>query len=257
MHLPLRTVNISSAALVRSIDEADPPTVILDEGDTIFTKRRGEASEQAEAIRGILNSGHSKGWPYIRWNAASRTSEKCETHAMAVIAAIGDLPDTIEDRAAVIGMRRRVAGEHVGQFRRRRALPELHKIRARLEGWVGSLDLQNAEPELPVEDRAADTWESLVALADAAGGDWPDRARAACIALTTGREADADEGGAGERLLGDLYAIWHPVDDDGKPSYETPRDKIPTPELLDKLKANDEAPWADWASGKGLSGRGL
>ena len=81
VHRPLRTVNISSAALVRSIDAADPPTIILDEGDTIFTKRRGEASEQAEAIRGILNSGHSKGWPYIRWNAAAREAEECETYA--------------------------------------------------------------------------------------------------------------------------------------------------------------------------------
>jgi hypothetical protein len=35
---PLRTTNISTAALVRAIDEDDPPCLILDEADTIFTK---------------------------------------------------------------------------------------------------------------------------------------------------------------------------------------------------------------------------
>lgn len=34
-------------------------------------------------------------------------------------------------------------------------------------------------PVMPVEDRAADTWEPLVAVADLAGGAWPEAARAA------------------------------------------------------------------------------
>ena len=150
-----------------------------------------------------------------------------------------------------------MAGEHVAQFRRGRAIPELHEIRARLEDWVSSLDLRNAEPDLPVEDRAADSWESLVAVADAAGGDWPERARAACIALTTGSEADADEGGPGERLLGDLYAIWHPVDEGDRPLDITPQEKRSTADLLFALKEIEEAPWADWAGGKGLTSRAL
>src|SRR4030095_6752820 len=39
---PWLTVNISAAALVRSIGEGDPPTVLVDEADTVFGKRRGE-----------------------------------------------------------------------------------------------------------------------------------------------------------------------------------------------------------------------
>ena len=135
-HRPLRTANISSAALVRSIDEADPPTILLDEADTIFAKRRGEASERAEDIRGIINAGHSRGWPYVRWNASARQPEECATFAMAAIAAIGDLPDTIEDRAVVLPMRRRAPGEYVAPFRRRHALPELPR-RARSARGLG------------------------------------------------------------------------------------------------------------------------
>jgi hypothetical protein len=39
---------------------------------------------------------------------------------------------------------------------------------------------------MPVEDRAADTWERLVAIADAAGGHWPDTALTDALALTSG-----------------------------------------------------------------------
>jgi hypothetical protein len=51
----------------------------------------------------------------------------------------------------------------------------LHELRDRLLVWaVRQLDdLADAQPDMPVEDRAADTWEPLVAIADAAGGDWP------------------------------------------------------------------------------------
>src|SRR5690606_41432506 len=46
----------------------------------------------------------------------------------------------------------------------------------------------------------------LVAIADAAGGDWPARVRKACVAMTGAR--DPDDGAAEERILADLYAVW-------------------------------------------------
>jgi hypothetical protein len=62
-HNALPTVNISVAALVRSIDEADPPTLLLDEADTIFVRRRGERAEAAEDLRGILTPATAAGGP--------------------------------------------------------------------------------------------------------------------------------------------------------------------------------------------------
>ncbi len=52
---------------------------------------------------------------------------------MAMLAAIGDLPDTIMDRAIVIRMRRRGPGEKVAPFRTRRDAPALHEIRDQAE----------------------------------------------------------------------------------------------------------------------------
>lgn len=243
-HQVLATTNISTAALVRSIGLDDPPTVVLDEADAVFATRRGERSEGAEDLRGILNSGHARGWPYIRWDASTRKREECPTFAMAIIAGIGDLPDTIEDRAVIVTMRRRSPGEEVARFRRRRSVPPLHQLRDRLHGWATDHadQMAEAEPGLPVEDRAADVWEPLIVVADAAGGDWPDRARAACRALVgtgTGEEGDS------ARLLADLHAVFGSAD------------RLSTAAILDRLNGVDDAPWGGWHRGEGLNARDL
>lgn len=246
VHNPLPTTNISTAALARSISEDDPPTLILDEADTVWGKKE-QRSEGAEDLRGILNSGHSRGWPYIRWDAARARQETCPTFAMAIIGGIGDMPDTIEDRAVVLSMRRRAPGEQVTQWRTRRAVPQLRALRDRLHTWVTarSQELADAEPDVPAEDRVADTWEPLVAIADAAGADWPERARKACQALGGDTRPDPDT--AGERLLADLYDVWDAGDDD----------ELFTRTLLDRLCELEEAPWLTWHRGDRLTPRGL
>jgi hypothetical protein len=249
VHNPLPTTNISPAALVRSITENEPPTLILDEADTVFGKK-DQRSEGAEDLRGILNSGHSRGWPYVRWDATARKRELCPTFSMAIIGGIGDMPDTIEDRAVVISMRRRAPGEKVAQWRSRRVVPKLRELRDRLHAWVISQHeaLAQAEPELPVEDRAADTWESLVAIADAAGGAWPDRARSACRAIVG--DADDDEPHtAGERLLPDLRTIF------GDAGF------LYTTTIIKGLTDIEDGGWSEWRRGPGgrepINARGL
>src|SRR5262249_38563719 len=202
--------------------------------------------EGAEDLRGILNAGHSRGWPYLRWDVKANRLTECSTFAMSMLAGIGDLPDTIEDRAVVVLMRRRASGETVRQFRRRRAVPGLHELRDRVHAWVTAHmhELEHAEPDLPVEDRQADVWEPLIAVADIAGGDWPDRARAACRAMCSVTNDD-DEGTAGERLLADLREIWG--------EHES---HLPTAVILDRLHEIEEAPWSDYY-GKPLTARGL
>jgi len=234
-HSPLMTVNISAAALVRSISEQDPPTILVDEADTVFAKRRGERSEQAEDMRGILNAGHQRGRPYIRWDMKARLAEHCPTFAMAALAGIGDLPDTIEDRAVIITMRRRAPGEQVTPLRRRRDLPALVALRELLHAWVGTkrAELEKAEPLMPVEDRAADTWEPLVAIADQAGGHWPALARAACKAMAADADATAD-GSLGERLLADLKTVFADLP------------AMATQAIIERLADLDEAPWDDY-----------
>jgi hypothetical protein len=206
-HKPLITVNVSPAALVRSIGKTDPPTLLLDEADTVFGRK---AADNHEDLRGIINAGHQRNRPYIRWDAIARQCEYCPTFSMVALAGIGALPDTIMDRAVIIRMRRRAPGENVEPYRTRRDRPPLDALRGRLASWGAKhrSALARLEPDLPVEDSAADNWEPLVAVADLAGGDWPSRARKAAVLLCA-EDADADlEASLGLRLLADIRDVF-------------------------------------------------
>jgi hypothetical protein len=93
-------------------------------------------------------------------------------------------------------------------------------------------------------DRAADVWEPLLAVADAAGGDWPARARVAAVALVAAKAEK--EPSLGVRLLADIRAIFD----------QERREALPTAVLLERLHRIEEAPWGD-IRGKPLDARGL
>jgi hypothetical protein len=242
-HNPLITVNASPAAVYRAIGEGDPPTLLVDEADAIFGSRK--AAEAHEDLRAILNAGHQRNRPALRYDAATRKVDRISTFAMAALAGIGDMPETIEDRAVIIRMRRRTPAERVESYRHRRDELPLNALRIQVADWLAPL-LSKAEaavPDLPVEDRAADTWEPLVIVADLAGGDWPERARAAAKTLT----ADAEDDGAASlsvRLLTDCREVFGAAL------------AMRSTELLEGLKANEEAPWATYGP-NGLSLRKL
>ncbi|PRY36263.1 DUF3631 domain-containing protein [Umezawaea tangerina] len=231
-HNPFITVNSSSAAVYRSITE-DPPTMLVDEADTIF----GPKADGNEDLRGLLNAGHQRNRPAKRYDAATNKVESIPTFAMAALAGIGAMPDTIEDRAVVVHMRRRGPGEKAAPYRHRRDRPALRALAFQLNGWLrASLDvLESMEPDMPVEDRAADTWEPLVAVADHAGGEWPKRARIAVTALT---EEASKDGSTSERvrLLMDCRKAF------------TKDTALSTGVLIDRLKSDPEAPWCTYGS---------
>ena len=244
VRLPLLTSDISAAALVRSIDPDDPPTLMLDEADATFGALKGD--EKAEHLRGILNAGFGRDRPYRRWDVTTRGIEDCDTFAMAVLAGIGSLPDTIEDRAVIIEMRRKSPSERVAKYRVRRDKPEVAVAGRQLADALGphAEAIGDAEPDMPegLDDRAEDVWEAMIAIADLAGGGWPDRARTAAVALSgNGTAADST---LGERLLADLRDVFGTAD------------KISGEAILDELRKISEAPWGDYF-GRPLNARDL
>jgi hypothetical protein len=234
-HAPLITVNASPAAVYRAIGAEVPPTLLVDEADTIFGGKNAEANED---LRGLLNAGHQRNRPAIRWDAGARRLETIPTFAMAALAGIGAMPDTIEDRAVVIRMRRRAPGEKVAPFRHRRDRPALTDLAAQLAGWLGAhlVELERAEPPMPLEDRAADTWEPLVAVADLAGSQWPELARHAAVALTNDRDQAANVSDR-IRLLADCRTAFGDAE------------ALPSTTLVSRLRADPEAPWCEPAPG--------
>jgi Protein of unknown function (DUF3631) len=243
---PIEAVNVSAAYLFRKVDDPDgAPTILFDEIDTIF----GPKAREHEDVRGLLNAGHRKGAVAGRCVVRGKTIETVEypAYCAVALAGLGDLPDTILTRSVVIRMRRRAPNERVEPFRRRVAVEEGHALRDRLAAWAASIQdrIANVWPEMPpgVEDRDADVWEALLAVADAAGGDWPDRARAAAVALVA--ESRESTPSVGVRLLGDLRVVFGD------------RDTMSTEAILSALEALPEAPWGELVGGKPINARGL
>jgi hypothetical protein len=243
-HEPLITVNATIAAVVRSIG-SDPPTLLVDEADTLWGSKR--QADNNEDLRGLLNAGHQRNRPMLRWDVTTRTLDRLDTFAMALLAAIGELPDTIMDRAVIVRMRRRGPGEHPAPYRTRRDAPALNHLRERLAGWARAhlAELERATPEMPLEDRAADTWEPLVAIADLAAGDWPERARAAAVVLAADAAEQDTDTSLGLRLLADLRAV-----------FAAGGERLETKTVLERLCRLDESPWED-LRGKRLDARAL
>lgn len=242
---PVEAVNVTPAYLFRKVGaEEGPPTILYDEIDTVF----GPKAKDNEEIRGLLNAGHRRGAVAGRCVVRGKTVEPEEIPAYCAVAlaGLGWLPETLMSRSIVIRMRRRAPTETIEAYRRRDEIVEGRELRGRLAGWAAAKAkiLYAARPALPpgIEDRNADVWEALFAIADAAGGDWPRKAREAAIALVAaGRE---QEPSLGIRLLADLRTVYGETE------------ALFTDAILGALHALEDAPWKD-LNGKGLDSRGL
>ena len=240
---PWLTGKVSAAVLIRKID-SEQPTLLLDESDAAFAGEK----EYAEALRGVLNTGHRRGGKAscCVGQGAAITFKDFSTFSPKAIAGIGNLPDTITDRSIPIRLKRAARGEHVERFRRRDVEAEASGLRGRLEGWsaVTVENLRTARPVLPdaLTDRQQDGAEPLLAIADLAGGEWPETARLALIELCG--EAQADDQSIGMRLLADIRGIFQ----------DREVDRIPSIELAAALAKIETSPWGEWGkTGKPLS----
>jgi hypothetical protein len=234
----------SLAALFRIIDDRHP-SLLIDEADTVFNKK---SSDSTEDIRGLLNNGYRRGVPFYRVAGEGKKMrvESFDVYCPKAIASIRALPDTVQDRSIVIALKRRARHETVERFRFRRAEQAAIPLREWWEAIASELQLaEQADCPDELDDRAADSWEPLLALADAAGDDWAARARRAALVLSGAAEADDDT--IPVRLLAGIRDAFD----------VTVVDRLPTSDLLETLRADEEAPWQDWHHGRGLKAEGL
>jgi Protein of unknown function (DUF3631) len=245
---PVEAINVTPAYIFRKVGDQENgrPTILHDEIDTVF----GPKARENEEIRGLLNAGHRRGAVAGRCIVRGKTveTEEISAYCAVALAGLGWLPDTILTRSVIIRMRRRAPGETVTPFRRRVHSSEGHALRDQLAIWAAQVadTMATARPEMPpgIEDRNADIWEPLLAIADAVGGDWPKRARDAAIELVGA--AKKVEPSLGIRLLADLKIVF---DTRGQ-------DKLTTSVILNDLVALPESPWGD-LKGKQITDRAL
>jgi Protein of unknown function (DUF3631) len=249
---PLSADNIMAAALFRTVEIARP-TLLLDEADTYLGNN--------EDLRGIINSGHRRDGCVIRCVGEDHEPRQFSTWSPVLLAQIGKPPPTIYDRSIVICLERKKVGEPVEHFRgqARQGLTALARQAAR---WArdSATKLAQAEPA-PLDyldDRANDNWHSLLAVADAAGGHWPQRARDAARALA--ESVGHDAASTVEILLADIRWVFdgRPEQHDGKTVTEcAPVDRMSSVELADQLAKIEGRPWAEWKGNKPISQNAL
>lgn len=240
---PIFTMNTTIAALYRRLIGA-PRTILLDETDAVFAKG---AAQNHEDLRALLNAGYKRGATVDRCtgDGASMKVTEFPAFAPAALAGIaGNMPATITTRAVTVHMRRRAPDEEIAEFIEEDALDEAAPLRDALSAWAATADLKAARPVMPagVTDRKAECWRALLAVADAAGAHWPEKARQACRHFVLA--ADPAELSLGVRLLADLRDVL------------ADRDSMPTAEILEKLGAIEDGPWADMY-GKPINARRL
>ncbi len=201
---PWLTGRVTGPCLVRKVD-AEKPTLLLDETDTLFTG----AAQSQQMLRGVLNSGYRIGGKTSY--AVGGSYKDLYTYCPKAFAGLTALPTTVADRSIPIMMKKRTAFQPVQRLKRRAVKAEAQIPRMMLVRFASqNIDrLAMALPEIPeaLDDRAADVWEPLLAIADAAGGTWPERARRAAVELCAGRK-NANTEATAFNLLVDIKSIF-------------------------------------------------
>lgn len=234
----LTASNITAASLFRAVEKWQP-TLFVDEADSFL--------KDNEELRGILNSGHNRAIAgVIRCTGDNNEPRRFTTWAAKAVALIGQLPATLASRSIHVEMRRLAAGEQVAQLRADR-LGFLEPFRRQAWRWAQDhLEaLLEMDPRLPsaIRGRVADNWRPLLAIADLAGGGWPERARRAAEALEIGSDGDAGP----LVLLKDIRALFA--------EHET--DRLSSEQIVEALTAMEDRSWAEWKGGKPISKNGL
>jgi hypothetical protein len=256
---PLPAEGITAAAVFRTIEKYTP-TLLLDEVDAF--------AKDDDVLRGVFNSGHKRGGSIIRTVGEDFEPRRFKTWCPLALVGIGSIADTIEDRSIIISLQRRLPSERGKRYRGAKT-PEFDVLARKIARWArdNREHLADADPDMPeaLHDRAQDNWRALIAIADLAGGDWPETARAAALALSGAEEGDNAQ--AGVMLLADIRVLFDGGYDDalndsfgartelepgrtkGQPGFE----RLASDALARALAALTDLPWATWTRGRPIT----
>jgi putative DNA primase/helicase len=194
---------LTGPGLYRFVDHVHP-TLIIDDADRLF--------ERKPDLVHIVNVGWTCGTKIPRQYHGDTYwfSPFCPK----VVAGVGLLlPRTTATRTITIRLLPKLPREKVDAFQHIDD-DDFRALRRKLARWAAdnAAALKNAQPVMPdgLNNRAAMNWHLLLAVADLAGGGWPEQARQAAVKLTRERREPSE----GKRLLAkfrELFAAHGPV----------------------------------------------
>jgi hypothetical protein len=237
-------VSPTSATIHRLLEEEGAYTVLVTELDKVFT---GPASEIGKTLQGMLNAGYRRGAVVRRQNEKQQSQRFYLFSAKAfdgVERAHDVLPDQTRDRSLPIRMWRAPRGA-VARFHWRTAVEETAELRGRLESWAKQAvpGLSGARPELPeaLDDRKAECWEPMFAIADLAASTFGAQMRQAAVSM----HQRVEEAALDIQLLRALRDMF---DNQRKQDpYGSDVDKIHSETVVLKLEAlpGEDNPWRE------------
>lgn len=237
---PLKADNISPAALFRSIEKWRP-TLLIDEVDAFL--------KDNEDARGILNSGHKRNGFVLRVVGDTYEPRRFSTWGAKALCGIGTIASTLQSRSITLELRRKLPHESVENLRHANPA-EVQALQQRLARFssdaYNTVSAARPEPIAGLHNRAQDNWEPLLAIAQAAGADWPKKTHNAAQ-MITGTNAAHDAPDTNTELLADIREVFK----------QKHMEKIFTADLLQALCEDEEAPWATWNRGKPITARQL
>jgi Protein of unknown function (DUF3631) len=208
----------AATAFIIRVIEMYGPNVFLDEFDNIM---KGNP-EAAEAFRGVLNSAFDRESAVTGKCVPTEQGYMPRTFSLWAPYWIGGLkkpPETVEDRAIIFKLRRKLPGDKVRPLRLRDA-KEFDVFRSKAARWATDNEqaLRAAEPSCPdklleFSDRAADACGPLFAIAQLAeeqspGSGWLARAHHAALTMMgiQTEERAPEKGVAGEEIAAEGVA---------------------------------------------------
>jgi uncharacterized protein DUF3631 len=224
---PLCVTDLTPTGLYRTITFSKR-TLVIDNGEDLLPGNK--------RLQNLLSSGHCRA--VARVHLADGVYN---AWFPKVIALVGELPASLRDRSLRICLKRKRPNEVVAPLDQA-AIAHLEALCRRAVEWVAEKfnQIAAANPAMPeaVTNRTCDNWRPLVAIADAAGGHWPELARSLAV------KAAGEAGSSSSILL--LRDIQQVFQDKGA-------DRLATADLLDALNSNEEMPWCEWKGGRPLT----
>lgn len=231
----------SAAAIIRGI-ESDHPTLLFDEAQHFLRRPPGDP------MRGILLASFSRRFASVeRCEGDSNEVRTFSTFTPKAMNGrnLADVDDMLTSRCVVIPMRRATC--RMPELRDDRD-PAGEDKRSRYARWAvdHAAALREADPDMGDRiNRSAQVWRPLFAIADAAGADWPVKARKVADELSVATEAVVNSETLGSMLLADVRAVFR---DMGDP------ERLASQDLDAALIELPERPWASMGqSGKPLT----
>ena len=222
----------SAATIYRGVDR-NAPTLLFDEAQTYLNRRPDDP------IRGMLRSGFNLRLANVeRMVGEGANMEERSFSTFCPKAMNGrnlvTLDDMLTSRSVVLPMTRATrAYPHLRADRN----PVGEDIRRQCARWRDDhlSALREADPDVDTRiHRNADVWRPLFAVADAAGGEWPEKVRAAADALAAVAGTIDTGETLGTMLLADVRAVFAQRGDP---------DRIQSKALDDALRVLPERPW--------------